>query len=499
MNRSELEELGERIAEHAAHIDAATHRLLVDIRAFDESGGWFHQGARSCAQWLSYRVGWDARTAREHVRVAHALVALPLIDDALRRGEISYAKVRAMTRVATPENQELLLEYARHGTGAQLERICRQYAQVRRHDAEARPEDDLLRRYLTKRDTADGMVEITARLHPEEAAIIWNALDGVGARRCRRGPNVEVRGDDGATGTGLEVCQSAQCGSAEPIGSTDREVAQATATEVGRRRPAFERADALVEIFQDVVRGTSKQRAPIDLVVTTSMGSLASETFVANALALEPPSTTTEDRAGVPPTSPREGGSGDTVEVAVLGDGTCVSIASARRLGCDCGVTEVVEDHRGVAISIGRKRRTIPGAMKRALLRRDRTCRFPGCQNRVFLEGHHVVHWADGGETGIGNLVALCSHHHRYLHEYGFEITITPDHDVQFFDARGRLVPAVPPRPMLERPGRPTLVERNVDLAITAETAAYGYSGDPVDYPACIDGLVRCEPDEWRC
>src|SRR5215216_4586297 len=96
----DLVSLGERIAEHAAHLDAAMHRLLTDLRAFDRASGWHAQGARTCAQWLSWRVGWDLGTAREHVRVANKLADHPKIDRALQRGELSYSKVRAMTRVS---------------------------------------------------------------------------------------------------------------------------------------------------------------------------------------------------------------------------------------------------------------------------------------------------------------------------------------------------------------------------------------------------------------
>src|SRR6185436_13531166 len=101
----ELEQLGERIAEQAAHLDAAMHRLLTDLRTFDERGGWYAQGALSCAHWLAWRVGWSLVTARDHLRVARKLAELPAIDDALRRGEVSYSKVRAMTRVATATNE----------------------------------------------------------------------------------------------------------------------------------------------------------------------------------------------------------------------------------------------------------------------------------------------------------------------------------------------------------------------------------------------------------
>src|SRR5512138_3287186 len=184
MDRKEAEALGERIAEHAAHLDAATHRLLTDIRSFEESGNWYSQGLRSCAQWLSWRVGWDANTAREHVRVAKRLGSLPKIDDALRRGEVSYSKVRAMTRSATPEIEDTLLDYARYATGSELERICRLYQGVQRHEQDTNPEDDLERRTITKRDLADGMVCIAAIVHPEEAAQVWSALDRRASDRC---------------------------------------------------------------------------------------------------------------------------------------------------------------------------------------------------------------------------------------------------------------------------------------------------------------------------
>src|SRR5690348_2096231 len=104
--------LAEEIASLAAHLDAGTHRLLTCIRRFDQSEEWFAQGALSCAHWLTWRIGLDPGAAREKVRVARALESLPLIDDALRRGVVSYCKVRALTRVATSETEGALLEVA---------------------------------------------------------------------------------------------------------------------------------------------------------------------------------------------------------------------------------------------------------------------------------------------------------------------------------------------------------------------------------------------------
>src|SRR5215831_13686141 len=174
---NEIEQLGERIAEQAAHLDAATHRLLADLRAFDMRGGWHAQGAASCAHWLAWRVGWDLVTARDHVRVARKLAEFPAIDDALRCGEVSYSKVRAMLRVATPENEMLLLEHAKLMTASQLEKLARKCALVRRHGEDPHPLGDQHRRYVRRRDTEDGMVTIEAVLHPDEAEMVWTMLN----------------------------------------------------------------------------------------------------------------------------------------------------------------------------------------------------------------------------------------------------------------------------------------------------------------------------------
>jgi hypothetical protein len=120
----ELGRLGDEITTLSAHLDAATTRLLDLIREFDARGGW-NSGFRSCAEWLSWRVGLEPGAARERVRVARALGTLPLLAQALARGKLSYAKVRALTRVATPETEERLLAVGRAGTAEHVERIVR--------------------------------------------------------------------------------------------------------------------------------------------------------------------------------------------------------------------------------------------------------------------------------------------------------------------------------------------------------------------------------------
>ncbi len=409
LDREATHALGEQIAEHAAHIDAATHRLLTDIRAFDQSDGWGRQGARTCAEWLSWRLGWDGGRAREHVRVANRLGELPLIDDALRRGELSYSKVRAMVRVATVANEAQLLVDAKCSTGTQLETICRKFASVSRRNRPTREEDAMLRA-ITKHDRDDGTVSINVVLHPEEAAVVWEALTKVARER--------------------EACAR------------------------------FCRADALVQLAEGVLRGDRPERSPTELIVTVAADVL--------------------DRSNP-----------EALQVATAGDGTAVSAETARRLACDCGVVHVTEDEHGTPLSVGRKTRSIPSSLKRALVKRDRCCRFPGCGNRVYVHGHHITHWANGGETALTNMILLCNFHHRFVHEYGYRVVLDPDQAPTFFDPRGRVVAAVPesrPPPML---GFPAIHRMNGPLEITPTTNAPRWDGAPVDYDWVVEGLCR--------
>ena len=124
--------LENQITELSAHIHAGTYRLLVLIHEYDNYDGWEGPGMKSCAHWLNWKCGISLGAAREKVRVAHALAELPLISSAFRLGQISYSKVRAMTRVADADNEDYLLMIARHGTATHMERLVRQFRRVER-------------------------------------------------------------------------------------------------------------------------------------------------------------------------------------------------------------------------------------------------------------------------------------------------------------------------------------------------------------------------------
>ena len=110
-------------------------------------------------------------------------------------------------------------------------------------------------------------------------------------------------------------------------------------------------------------------------------------------------------------------------------------------MSCDAGVVHWLDNKKGETLSVGRKTRTIPPSIRRALKRRDHSCRFPGCTCSRFVDAHHITHWADGGETSLSNLVLLCRRHHRLVHEGGFGVHKQADGDVGFTNQQGQYLP----------------------------------------------------------
>ena len=371
-----VEQLGEEIASLAAHLDAATHRLLECIRQFDDAHGWHDQGAISCAHWLAWRTGLDTATAREKVRVARALGSLPAIDEALRPATLSYAKVRALTRVATPENEALLLKLALEATGAQLERLCRGYRTAQAADEAPAPEERSVRQRLL----AGGMVKLELVLSPDEADMILRAIDRA------------------------------------------REVHAEPAPDARRRRPRPPR--------------------PRDVSAETSWPSRAdgAVALAESFLAGHPVSGTGGDRFQVVVHLDQDVLGPDGTLAGTLEDGTHVSAETLRRVACDCGLVAAGAD--GEELNIGRRTRTIPPAIRRALMLRDHGCAFPGCTHTRFLHGHHIRHWLHGGETSVDNLALLCTVHHHLVHEGGWTIVRGADGELVFTSPAGRGLPA---------------------------------------------------------
>ena len=174
-----------------------------------------------------------------------------------------------------------------------------------------------------------------------------------------------------------------------------------------------------------------------------------------------------------------------------LDDGPAINAETARRLACDASVVRIVE-RDGKPLSVGRKTRTIPPALRRALRARDRSCRFPGCDNTRYLHAHHVRHWAHGGETSLDNLIHLCGPHHRLVHEGGYSVVRERNGQIGFRDRRGGPIPYAPPRLR----GHPNgIIERNrrEGLVIDGRTGKYGI-GERMEFAYVADvflGITR--------
>ena len=461
--------LGDRIAEQAYQLDAAMHRLLADLRNFDAAGHWADQGAASCASWLAWRVGWDLGTAREHVRVARALGTLPLVDAALAAGRLSYSKVRALTRVATPATEAALVDDALQTTAAQLELICRKLRAVQRLGAMSADEVQA-RRLVSRRERDDGMVVIEAVLPADEAAVVWAAIEHEAGRADDATASVERRGDSGSDPD--ERPQADEVPAGVPAETPTPLLTTA------RVRPTRCHADGLVAMAQAVLRGESPARSPIELVLTISR----------DALAAQPACASAGTGAGLPmPTSTPT----SAPAIGCFADGTAVGAETARRLACDCGVVHMATDVDGTPLSVGRRTRSIPTAIARALSQRDAHCRFPGCTNRRFLDGHHLTHWIDGGATALDNLCRLCARHHRFVHEHGYRVELRDGEPVFF--RRGREVYGEPPRIIDASRAWPAIRAANAALAIDATTGRCAWDGRPVDYGRVVDDLLSLE------
>jgi hypothetical protein len=450
-----VEDLGEEIANLSAHLDAAAHKLLECIRRFDEAKGWHDQGAISCAHWLAWRLGWDPATAREKVRVARALGKLPAIDGALRTAVLSYAKVRALTRVATPDTEAILLKMALVATGAQLERLCRGYRGVLDPEELPRTEE----RSVSQRLLPGGMVKLVLVLEPDEADLILRAVE-----RAREVQAKEMRAEQVHT-------QPPHAQQAEPPRP------EAPSALAG---PA-----ALVEAAAARVARVSAE---------TSWPSRADGAVkLAEAyLAGNPVSGTGGERFQVMVHLDQEALGADGDWAATLEDGTRVSAETFRRVACDCGLVAVGRDGDGEALNIGRRARTIPPAIRRALMLRDRGCAFPGCTHTSFLHGHHVEHWLHGGETSLKNLVMLCTFHHHLVHEGGWKVAAEAKGRFAFESPESKWV-ALEPRREMVADGAGWLTEwadeRN--LVLGPEVNMPEWDGTDPDYSIAVECLLE--------
>jgi hypothetical protein len=496
------ERLEAQICELAGHLTAACCQFLLLVGEFDARGGWESWSLPSCSAWLAWKCSLSPGTAREQVRVARALRELPVIRAGFAAGRLSYSKVRALTRIATPLTEAGLVDLAGPMTGGQLDRFARAHRRVSRaEDKEVRE----ARRVTWRWDEDDSLV-LTARLPPAAGQVILQALRA--AADDLEHPH-RPQSDDQASPEDI----SAPSNSAPPKART-------------KPAPASSLADALTGLASDYLAGKISAAANPDLyqvIVHVGPEALTGDHASApeSAAGRSPYSSSGNPCASAEAPSPvggfhpaAEQGPGTSpagtspatphasAEAAAdpdadrplrpvghpaspdrchIEDGPALSPAAAQRIACSATVSWMLHDHAGNLLDVGRRHRKPPPALRRAVRERDQyRCRFPGCHSRR-TDIHHIRHWARGGKTRLSNLILLCEAHHVIVHELGYQITLADDgRGFTFTQADGTALPAAPP-PSLPAPCNIAACHQ---ATITPTTV--GGSGDRLDLHLAI-------------
>jgi hypothetical protein len=422
-----IRELEAQITELAGHLNAANHRWLVLIAEFDRRNGWSDGATQSCAHWLSWKCGLDLGAAREKVRVARAIESLPQISMAMSTGQLSYSKARALTRVATPATEDVLLNVALNGTTHHVETLVRQFRRVQEVEELSREARQHAQRRLNFFHDSDGSLVVKLQLTAESGALFLKAIEAAL-------PEIALPLD----------CKDSLHVSAETSST-----------------PAMRRADAIVVMAESLLKhGAAAMKGGDRHQVVVHIDEATLRTGEAGRCELD--------------------------------DGPAIPVETARRLSCDCSKVEITEDGQGEPLDVGRKTRSIPPAMRRALASRDKGCVFPGCNHKRYVDGHHVKHWAEGGETRLSNLATLCRFHHRAVHEGGVRMQRCDDGAWRFTSARGETLFACAPghtQPLADWRRLPAEHAAR-GLCIDPDTATTGWRGERMDYGVTIDSLL---------
>jgi hypothetical protein len=380
----------------------------------------------SCAAWLAWKCQVAPGTAREQVRVARALAGLPVICGEFAAGRFSYSKVRALTRIATPDTEADLAEMAECMTAGQLERFAEAHRKVSRAQDAARQRS----RRLTWRVNEDGTMTFTATLPPEDGAVVVKAL------RASTGDLEHPHDEHGTPG--------------QPASA-----------------PAEDLADALAEVCASYLQGK---------IATAGNPDVYQVIIHAGATAItgdQPPAGVSAETPGPrwPVTHPA------CQDRCHVEDGPAVSPAALAYIGCNATISTMVHDADGAILAVGRRTRKPPPALRRAVLERDRHgCRFPGCESRK-VDLHHIQHWAHGGQTSLRNMTSLCKRHHKLIHDKGYIITPAGD----FYTPNGQPLPR---SPALPQPAGD--ITTSHDAAIAWHTIVPPHSGERLDLHEAI-------------
>ena len=483
-------ELAVEITTWSGRVAAGEARLLALIGEFDAREAWGGPGLLSCAHWLSWRTGLSPGSARERVRVARALRDLPVVAAAMASGRMSFSQARAVTRVATPEDQERWVQLCRVTTAGQLERLVRGVRRVRRiEEDEADPDRAVWRRRVSVSYDGDGDLVVSVRVAATDGAVLLAALEQAhaeldqqraerlpvgedvpaeaqGARPADADVSAETRGAHPGDPDDVSAETSRRDATRSPAGAAGADASAETPERAGVRTPApaleprrATLAEALLEIARRSLDRATPDRARRNRArLTAQLDPLSGWARLADGELLPPQSL-----RGV--TSLRD----------VLRSLPGRERASIRPLQ--------PEDLR--RDDLGRTARLPSDGLRQLLGTIDgERCRFPGCSRVRRLHAHHVRRWSDGGSTDLANLLLLCSRHHTLVHAQGFDLHLAADRTLTVTTADGEPVPHHPVLPW----GDPQLLDRHGD--VSAETPAPDVV-DRMDLDYCVAVLVQ--------
>jgi hypothetical protein len=503
--------LAGRICAAAAMATQSECQLLELIGEFDQIGAirWWTD-VKSLAHWLSWACAMAPGVAREHVRVAKALPRMPTVAEAFRQSRLSYSKVREITRVVDVVDESRLCELALTATASQLARMISGYRAADGSRIRQQP-----KRAVTWHNREDGMVDFTVRLPAEEAAVLIAAITA-------------AKDQFGAPPAKPDPCEGDQKATDPAYSSADAllDVARVFLDTAPEDRSGEDRTLVVVHVSAENLSRSAGPDVPAGTRDNHEEASGGSD-VVAGDVPAGTPERVKPDSAGtgsavenVPAGTHHP--SHDDVSAGTLSgrrrvDPTChidgvgpIEAETARRLSCDSSLLGAIVTERGKVLALGRTRRLVSRALRRALMIRDRMCRFPGCHQTRHLQAHHRIPWADGGATDLDNLILLCQWHHTAVHEGGMIIRPATGEGV-----RGEFVmpDGKPHQPWYSAERLPHLLCDQLDrqraedaanlTAVTgfnhpaAQTIRPGWAGERFDLHECVHALFRIKlPDQ---
>jgi hypothetical protein len=443
------DEVAEQITTWAGRIAAGEARLLAYVGEFDAREAWGGAGLLSCAHWMSWRLGMGLGlgAAYKRVRVARALRELPATRAAFAAGQLSWTQVRAITRTATPEEEQTYLHLARHAAGAQIERLTRGVRRARKLAAhESNPDSIKESARCDVRYDEDGTMVITARLPAEHGAVVLAALE-----QARADLDEQRRTERLSVGTAAP--DDATCSSAPASGGCGQNSSAedcAVAPTESRKDLAADDTDGDPRVGGRHSFGQGGLAAVLDDRDGEPGGDAGSDSPACgqNSSTEEPVASRADGlvrlsrhfldhRGAERPDAARRSRSRLTVRLdplsgwARLPDGELLPPVAALTV-CDLG-----RDRREPDLALRELLGTVDGER----------CRFPGCTRRRKLHAHHVREWSAGGRTDLANLILLCSRHHTLVHADGHRLSLHADRRLDVATACGTPIPHLPAPP----------------------------------------------------